>query len=124
MGVIVPTYYTEAEFTKLTPVLEEMKLSNLVKVLKHVQLDNEEFRQFISEVSALVLEDSVASSEKAPKVLVREQPVQISTKTSIDFHKKLKYFMYDISLDQLPKELGTIEKEMLPIVHWRMEIEK
>lgn len=123
MGLKIPTYYTEAEFTKLTPVLEELKLSNLVRVLKHVQFDNSDFQGYLSDVSILVIDDHM-SSDKAPKVTVRGQAVQVSTKTSVDFHKKLKYLMYDLSLEQLPKELGTVEKELLPIVHWRMEIEK
>lgn len=123
MGVIVPTYYTEEEFTKLNPILDEMKLSNLVRVLKHVQFNNDDFLRYLSDISELVIDDSV-SSDKAPKVVVRDQPVQVSTKTSVDFHKKLKYIMYDLPLEQLPKELGTIEKELLPIVHWRLEIEK
>jgi len=123
MGVIVPTYYTEAEFTKLIPVFEEMKLSNMIRVLKHVQFDNEDFHSYLSDISELVIENDM-SSDKAPKVVVRDQPVQISTKTSVDFHKKLKYLMYDLSLEHLPKELGTVEKELLPVIHWRMEIEK
>jgi len=123
MKLIIPTYYTESEFKKLTPILEEMKLNNLVRVLKHVQFDNEDFQRYLSDISSIVINDH-ESYDNAPKVIVRDQAVQVTTKTSVDFHKKLKYIMYDLSLEQLPKELGTIEKELLPVVHWRLEIEK
>jgi len=126
MEIVISTYYTKENFKKLIPILEESKLNNLVKVLTHVQFDNEDFQRYLIDISEIVIDDNVTFSDfgKTSKVIVRGQTIQVSTKTSVDFHRKLKYLMYDISLEQLPKELGTIEKELLPIVYWRMEIEK
>jgi hypothetical protein len=122
MQVIVPVYYSEADLTKLVPILDELKLHTSIKVLNHIKYDNADFLQYLSDISVMVIPDNV-SNDKAQKIFVRGQPVHV-TKTSVDFHKKLKYLMYDISLSQLPKELGTIENDLLPILHWRMEIEK
>jgi len=126
MEIVISTDYTKDNFKKLIPILEESKLNNLVKVLTHVQFDNEDFQRYLIDISEIVIDDNVTFSDfgKTSKVIVRGQTIQVSTKTSVDFHRKLKYLMYDISLEQLPKELGTIEKELLPIVYWRMEIEK
>jgi hypothetical protein len=123
MQVIVPVYYSEADFTKLVPILDELKLHTSIKVLNHIKYDNADFLQYLSDISVMIIPDD-ASNDKTQKITVRGQPVHVSTKTSVDYHKKLKYLMYDISLDQLPKELGTIEQDLLPIIHWRMEIEK
>ena len=115
--------YTNQDLTTIIKTFEGLGLNNLVRVLKHVEFNSDEFYLYLLNISNVIVEDCT-SSIKPEKIMVRKQPVQVSTKTSIDFHKKLKNIMFDLSLEQLPKELGTVEKELLPIIHWRLEIEK